>query len=172
MSFAFRATAGPLVPSVLVVALTACNDPPRRPARNAAPPALPAVACWAQPYPREVYVTCRYYAPAQMAEVWERSVKQASVLAVSQGFTHLQWVSLDQRPETAPGPKFPVRCRRSGWNIEFNCTGGDQLQLVVAFDAFTRFALLTTDEAAARANDPLIPRERHPLDARAAAAQP
>jgi hypothetical protein len=34
--------------------------------------------------------------------------------------------------------------------------------------AVTRFMLLTPDEAAARATDPLIPAERRPIDARAA----
>jgi len=145
----------------------------RTPEVPAPPPVPPPVVCTEQPLSREVAITCRYYHDWQQQEVWGRSVRQASVVAVSLGFTHAQWLASETRPETVKSTT-PVDCRASpAWGgPRYNCYGGNVVEQAVSFLAITRFGLLTADEAAARAKDPLVPPERRPFDARATVAPP
>jgi hypothetical protein len=101
-----------------------------------------------------------------MPEVWQRSTQRASVVAVSLGYTHVQWLALDRRPETLRSTA-PVECNRKWFSAgSFECSGGEPLDTTVSFLASSQFLFLGAEDAKARASDPLIPRERRPFDAR------
>lgn len=164
--------------ALAAVAFSACAPSPRRPPAEAVPVetwgpsagVVPRVSCTEHPSERQVVVTCRYFDEQQMAEVWRRSVEHASVVAVSLGFSHVQWLALEKRTETVRSAPTPVDCKRRGWENRIECTGGQSVAIPVAGIAATRFTFLHEDEAAVRSSDPLIPAERRPVDAREQAA--
>jgi hypothetical protein len=133
-----------------------------------APLPVQPVVCTEQPGAREATITCRYYADEQIREAWERSVSQASTIAVSLGCSHVQWLSSDRRRETAPSKAF-THCW--GGTVWRKCETEEEPPQTTALLVVTRFVFLTADEAAARAADPLVPAERRPIDARAALGQ-
>lgn len=174
------------LPSFFVLAALACSAcEPSRPAARPAPkdpvetwgpgpvptpPPMPPVACAEYPADRQVTVTCRYFHEGQMDEVWRRSVQRASVIAISLGFSHVQWLGLEKRAETVRTAPTPVNCKQQ-WGGGFECKGGRSVEMPVAAIATTRFTLLSAEEAATR-SDPLVPVERRPVDARAQASLP
>lgn len=126
---------------------------------------VPPVSCTDTPYGRQVVVTCRYYWEGQKLEAWEKALERGSVAALSVGLTHVQFLSVELRPETVRELR-PLRCE-SKWGGYTECTGGNPIDRPVSWLAINQFALLTADEAAARSSDPLVPEERRPFDAHA-----
>jgi hypothetical protein len=114
-------------------------------------------------------VVCRFFHDAQLPEVWDRGVQRASLIAVSLGHSHVQWLSAERRADTATYTT-PVDCNRNYFSASYTCVGGNPFSVTVAWIMTTRFVFLSADEAAARINDPLIPPERRPIAARERAA--
>jgi len=145
--------------------MVGCGTP--APVYSSAPVRLPPVVCSDYPAERQDTVACRYASQAQIPEVWAHSTSLAATSAVSLGFSHIQWLSADTQVETTRVDA-PVDCEhRFGGSIE--CTGGPA-EVPVGLLALTRFTFLTPEEARTRAQDPLIPAERRPIDARASAS--
>jgi hypothetical protein len=124
------------------------------------------VACSEYPADKQDIVSCRSYSNQQGPEVFARSKEVAAATAISQGFSHIQWLSAETRLETALG-NAPVECRAKWGGAE--CTGG-MYEMPVGLISVTRFAFLSAADAQARLSDPLIPAERRPIDARATVA--
>ena len=148
--------------AVAFSAVAACAE--RSPPVSNGPPPPPPVVCFEYPSGRYVSITCRYFTEAQWSEVWQRSIVQGSRIAVAMGFTHIQWLSGDKRVEAVPESS-PVECR-GVFMAGVKCEGGEIYARPVALLATTQFAFLTAEEARARTSDPLVPRDRFPLDAR------
>ena len=127
------------------------------------PTAPPPVACTDAPSGHQVMVTCRYYQQGQAREVWEQVLDRASLAAIALGFSHVQFLSVELRPEMVRYPT-PIECKRTLTGQE--CEGGQVLEVPASTLAINQFALLSAEEAASRAGDPLIPVERRPVDAR------
>lgn len=149
-----------------VLILVVGCDRHERQARSAPPPPPPPVTCSEYPGDKQDIVSCRSYVNEQAAEVFARSKQVAATTAISQGFSHIQWLSAETRVETALG-NAPVECKAKWGGAE--CTGG-VYEMPVGLISVTRFAFLTAADAQARLSDPLIPAERRPIDARATAA--
>src|SRR5260221_14195406 len=156
---------------VLASGLLAGCTPTAAPVASAPPPP-PPVACSDYAAEHGVAVVCRYHDESQMRDVWAIATKRASIAAVSLGFTHLQLLGIEKRAEMMSYPT-PVDCQRtwSFWGGAFQCTGGENYQVPVAWLATSRFFFLSAEDARARANDPLIPPDRRPIDARMVASQ-
>jgi hypothetical protein len=104
-----------------------------------------------------------------MPDVWAQSVQRASVNAVSLGFTHIQWLAGERRPENARYTT-PVECNRTNYfTASYECHGGGTYDVAVAMLAIGRFVYLSAEEAKQREADSLIPADRRPIDARKAA---
>lgn len=151
--------------AALFLLSAACTPapPPAKPATPAMPAAPPPVACTDAPSGRQVTVSCRYFRQDQTHEVWDQVLDRASLAAIALGFTHVQFLSVDLRPETMPYAT-TLSCRRTFTGQE--CDGGQTVQIPIATVAVNQLALLSTEEAAQRLADPLIPADRRPIDAR------
>ena len=146
--------------------VSACHRGERYPRSGPPPAPPPPVACSEYPSDKQDIVSCRSYSNEQAGEVFARSKAVAATTAISQGFTHIQWLSAETRLETALG-NAPVECKRTWGGAE--CTGG-VYETPVGLISVTRFAFLSAADAQARMSDPLIPAERRPIDARSTAA--
>lgn len=144
----------------LLLAACASSSPAPAPKTPAAPP---PVACTDAPNGRQVAVTCRYYQQGQAREVWEQVLDRASLAAIALGFTHVQFLSVELRPEMSRYA-IPLECQKT-WAGQV-CNGGQVLEVPTSTLAINQFALLSAEEAARREGDPLIPVERRPVDAR------
>lgn len=145
----------------VLVCISGCDRPSR--VRPIEPPPPQPVLCAEYPSDRQDVVSCRSVSSAQGNEVWARSTELAAATAIAQQFSHIQWLSVETRVETAVQSS-PVDCTRHWGGIQ--CTGGNY-EVPVGFVSVTRFAFLLPAEAQARLSDPLIPAERRPIDARA-----
>lgn len=134
--------------------------------RPPVPLATMPVVCSELPQGREVAVTCQYYFREQYQEAWDRSVERAAMVAVSLGLSHVQYLHSIGGVDAVPS-RSAVECQRVwSWQTKYRCEGGETSYSYRSSYATTHFALLTADEAAARGNDPLVPPERRPIDAR------
>ena len=145
--------------------LTACAGPSRKPpSEPRLPPEPPPVACTDTPSEHQVTVTCRYYTEQQVQQAWAQTLDRAARAAIALGFSHVQFLSVDLRREMV-SVATSVHCQ-ANWGQSYDCVGGEAVAMPTSWLAVNQFALVSREEGEARGNDPLIPVERRPFDAR------